>query len=228
MGTRPGRRACSAGVFSEELVRGRARRRHQHQPHAAHAADARVAASPATPAPALRIGCSTPTWGDGAALPPAALPAQRPDPLLAHDLRRLRRQGARGRRMGSATRSCAPRARCCSRPGCCRCCSATASRADAAVPRRAARGPGDRPPRRRLPGLRRARRGRARARRLRPLARVLDDDERRGELEASPRRPRRLARLPRCPPPCRRVERGLLVLLFDTELLPHVREHGIF
>ena len=58
---------------------------------------------------------------------------------------------------------------------------------------------------------------------------VLDDDERRGELEsltketapASPvfRDVRRHAA---------ELERGLLVLLFDTELLPHVREHGIF
>src|SRR5215207_1409668 len=58
---------------------------------------------------------------------------------------------------------------------------------------------------------------------------VLDDEARRGELEgltketapASPvfRDVRRHAA---------ELERGLLVLLFDTELLPHVREHGIF
>ena len=58
---------------------------------------------------------------------------------------------------------------------------------------------------------------------------VLDDEERRAELEsltketapASPvfRDVRRHAA---------ELERGLLVLLFDTELLPHVREHGIF
>jgi len=58
---------------------------------------------------------------------------------------------------------------------------------------------------------------------------VLDDEVRRGELEgltketapASPvfRDVRRHAA---------ELERGLLVLLFDTELLPHVREHGIF
>ena len=58
---------------------------------------------------------------------------------------------------------------------------------------------------------------------------VLDDEERRGELErltkdtahTSPvfREVRRHAA---------ELERGLLVLLFDTELLPHVREHGIF
>ena len=58
---------------------------------------------------------------------------------------------------------------------------------------------------------------------------VLDDDERRGELE----------RLTRDDAPASDVfrevrrhagelERGLLVLLFDTELGPHVREHGIF
>jgi len=58
---------------------------------------------------------------------------------------------------------------------------------------------------------------------------VLDDEARRGELEAltketAPASPvfrdvRRHAA---------ELERGLLVLLFDTELLPHVREHGIF
>jgi hypothetical protein len=58
---------------------------------------------------------------------------------------------------------------------------------------------------------------------------VLDDEERRGELEAltketAPASPvfrdvRRHAA---------ELERGLLVLLFDTELLPHVREHGVF
>src|SRR5215207_8427634 len=58
---------------------------------------------------------------------------------------------------------------------------------------------------------------------------VLDDEDRRGALEsltkesapASPvfRDVRRHAA---------ELERGLLVLLFDTELLPHVREHGIF
>jgi predicted nucleotidyltransferase len=58
---------------------------------------------------------------------------------------------------------------------------------------------------------------------------TLDDEERRGELESltketadtSPvfREVRRHAA---------ELERGLLVLLFDTELLPHVREHGIF
>ena len=58
---------------------------------------------------------------------------------------------------------------------------------------------------------------------------VLDDEPRRGELEGltkesaagSPvfRDVRRHAA---------ELERGLLVLLFDTELLPHVREHGIF
>jgi hypothetical protein len=58
---------------------------------------------------------------------------------------------------------------------------------------------------------------------------VLDDEERRGELErltketapdsAVFRDVRRHAA---------ELERGLLVLLFDTELRPHVREHGIF
>jgi hypothetical protein len=58
---------------------------------------------------------------------------------------------------------------------------------------------------------------------------TLDDEDRRGELESltketadtSPvfREVRRHAA---------ELERGLLVLLFDTELLPHVREHGIF
>src|SRR5829696_4986711 len=58
---------------------------------------------------------------------------------------------------------------------------------------------------------------------------VLDDEERRGELESLTKETapasgvfhdvRRHAA---------ELERGLLVLLFDTELLPHVREHGIF
>jgi hypothetical protein len=58
---------------------------------------------------------------------------------------------------------------------------------------------------------------------------VLDDDERRGALEAltketAPRAPvfREVRRH------AAELERGLLVLLFDTELLPHVREYAIF
>ena len=98
------------------------------------------------------------------------------------------------------------------------------------VPGRAARRARHRPPRRRLPGLRRARRRRARAERLRPLAR-------RARRPGAPRRARvRSRRRPRTTSAVFRdvrrhateLERGLLVLLFDTELLPHVREHGIF
>ena len=66
-----------------------------------------------------------------ARLPPAALPAQRPRPLLAHDRGRLRGQAPRPRRGGAgacATRSCASAARCCSPAGCCPCSSATRCR----------------------------------------------------------------------------------------------------
>jgi hypothetical protein len=58
---------------------------------------------------------------------------------------------------------------------------------------------------------------------------VLDDEERRGELEALTKETAHASPVFR---DVRRhateLERGLLVLLFDTELLPHVREHGIF
>ena len=87
-----------------------------------------------------------------------------------------------------------------------------------------------RPARRRVPGLRRARRGRARAERLRPLARRA---RRPGAPRASSRRlTKETAHGSTVFRDVRRhateLERGLLVLLFDTELLPHVREHGIF
>jgi len=58
---------------------------------------------------------------------------------------------------------------------------------------------------------------------------VLDDEARRGELEALTKEIAPASAVFR---DVRRhaaeLERGLLVLLFDTELLPHVREHGIF
>jgi hypothetical protein len=58
---------------------------------------------------------------------------------------------------------------------------------------------------------------------------VLDDERRRGELESLTKETAPASALFR---DVRRqaaeLERGLLVLLFDTELLPHVREHGIF
>jgi hypothetical protein len=58
---------------------------------------------------------------------------------------------------------------------------------------------------------------------------VLGDAGRRGELEALTKETAPASPLFR---DVRRhadeLERGLLVLLFDTELLPHVREHGIF
>ena len=58
---------------------------------------------------------------------------------------------------------------------------------------------------------------------------VLDDEVRRGELEALTKETAPGSAVFR---DVRRhaaeLERGLLVLLFDTELLPHVREHGIF
>ncbi len=58
---------------------------------------------------------------------------------------------------------------------------------------------------------------------------VLDDEQRRAELEALTKETAPASAVFR---DVRRhaaeLERGLLVLLFDTELLPHVREHGIF
>jgi hypothetical protein len=58
---------------------------------------------------------------------------------------------------------------------------------------------------------------------------VLDDEARRGELEGLTKETAPGSQVFR---DVRRhaaeLERGLLVLLFDTELLPHVREHGIF
>src|SRR5688500_7976127 len=58
---------------------------------------------------------------------------------------------------------------------------------------------------------------------------TLDDEERRGELESLTKETADSSPVFR---DVRRhaveLERGLLVLLFDTELLPHVREHGIF
>jgi len=58
---------------------------------------------------------------------------------------------------------------------------------------------------------------------------VLDDEPRRGELESVTKETAPASAVFR---DVRRhaaeLERGLLVLLFDTELLPHVREHGIF
>lgn len=58
---------------------------------------------------------------------------------------------------------------------------------------------------------------------------VLDDPERRAELEALTKDTAHGSTVFR---DVRRhaaeLERGLLVLLFDTELLPHVRDHGIF
>jgi hypothetical protein len=58
---------------------------------------------------------------------------------------------------------------------------------------------------------------------------VLDDPERRGELEALTKETAHESAVFR---DVRRhateLHRGLLVLLFDTPLLPHVREHGIF
>jgi hypothetical protein len=58
---------------------------------------------------------------------------------------------------------------------------------------------------------------------------VLDDEQRRGELESLTKETAHESAVFR---DVRRhaaeLERGLLVLLFDTELLPHVREHGIF
>jgi hypothetical protein len=58
---------------------------------------------------------------------------------------------------------------------------------------------------------------------------VLADDDRRHELERLTKEDAHASRVFR---EVRRhaaeLERGLLVLLFDTELLPHVREHGIF
>ncbi len=58
---------------------------------------------------------------------------------------------------------------------------------------------------------------------------VLDDPERRGELEALTKETAHESPVFR---DVRRhateLHRGLLVLLFDTPLLPHVREHGIF
>ncbi|MGH2970429.1 MAG: hypothetical protein ACRDK0_15405, partial [Solirubrobacteraceae bacterium] len=58
---------------------------------------------------------------------------------------------------------------------------------------------------------------------------VIDDERRRGELE-------RLTKETAPGSPVFRdvrrhaaeLERGLLVLLFDTELLPHLREYGVF
>ena len=58
---------------------------------------------------------------------------------------------------------------------------------------------------------------------------VLDDEARRAELESLTKETAPASAVFR---DVRRhaaeLERGLLVLLFDTELLPHVREHGIF
>ncbi len=58
---------------------------------------------------------------------------------------------------------------------------------------------------------------------------VLDDPERRAELESLTKETAHESAVFR---DVRRhateLHRGLLVLLFDTELLPHVREHGIF
>src|SRR5215216_5248080 len=58
---------------------------------------------------------------------------------------------------------------------------------------------------------------------------VLDDEERRGELESLTKETAHESAVFR---DVRRhateLHRGLLVLLFDTPLLPHVREHGIF
>jgi hypothetical protein len=58
---------------------------------------------------------------------------------------------------------------------------------------------------------------------------TLDDEDRRGELETLTKETAHTSSVFR---DVRRhaaeLERGLLVLLFDTELLPHVREHGIF
>jgi len=58
---------------------------------------------------------------------------------------------------------------------------------------------------------------------------VLDDPERRGELESLTKETAHESAVFR---DVRRhateLHRGLLVLLFDTPLLPHVREHGIF
>jgi hypothetical protein len=58
---------------------------------------------------------------------------------------------------------------------------------------------------------------------------VLDDEPRRAELESLTKDTAHTSAVFR---DVRRhaaeLERGLLVLLFDTELLPHVREHGIF
>ena len=58
---------------------------------------------------------------------------------------------------------------------------------------------------------------------------VLDDPERRGELESLTKETAHESPVFR---DVRRhateLHRGLLVLLFDTPLLPHVREHGIF
>ena len=163
--------------------------------------------------------------------PPAALPAQRPRALLAHDLRRRRGKATwRTRRSGG-----------CATPSCARGDKVLSPRAaadpalrpppaigDAPLPRRAAARTGDRSPRRRsrptTSGQRRTRTG---------CLRPLDRDARRRlhtrELAAVRRETAdasdAYARVRRTG---RELEAGLLALLFETPLVVLVREYGVF
>ena len=156
----------------------RPRRRRQHQPLAPHAAPAGVDRDrpPGGPRQLPRPRPARLPRRVGRRLPPAALLPQRPDPLLAHDLRRLRRQRtARGRgpQVGDPRPEAAhlaedPLRR---RPAADPPLPPPPRRRDGGLP---ARVPGPalaRPHRLRLPRARRGRRRGPRGRRLRPLPR---------------------------------------------------------
>ena len=231
----PQRRLRRAHLRRRPALADRPRRRLQHQPHAPHAADARVPARRRRRrAPALLgAGARRLPRGRRPPLPAAAVLPQRPDPLLAHDLRGLRRQGARGRReVGHPQRQAAHLAQ-----------GPVRGRAGAAAadpPLRAARSAGRTSPRssrRRRPTgspppswtAACATRASARSAPTTAGSACSTTPARRGELESLTKETAHESAVFR---DVRRhateLHRGLLVLLFDTELLPHVREHGIF
>ena len=171
-----------------------------------------------------------------ARLPPAALPAQRPHALLAHDRRRLRGQAPRpgGGGVGAAPREAAlqpqgaVRRRAAARARVPR----AAGRRDAGVPRRAARRAAAGPPRR-APSSRTAwpTRAPARCAPTRRSSTLLDDPDARDAARRARggRRRRRPRRSRASASSATTSRRALLALLFeDPELERLVREYLIF